>query len=89
MKNEKNIKIFYVAEFSLPNMSAYSLHVLKMCDALSELGYDLTLILNSCNERYNFSKIKIDVSLFLDISQYFAYKPIINSLKYDFEPSKQ
>ena len=40
MRNEENIKIFYVAEFSLPNMSAYSLHVLKMCDALSELGYD-------------------------------------------------
>ena len=26
-------KLFYIADFSLPNMSAYALHVLKMCDA--------------------------------------------------------
>ena len=31
MKN----KIIYIAEFSLPNMSAYAVHVLKMCDSFS------------------------------------------------------
>ena len=29
-------KIFTLAEFSMPNMSAYTLHVLKMCDALNK-----------------------------------------------------
>ena len=36
--NEKK-SLVYIADFSLPNMSAYALHVLKMCDAFSELKY--------------------------------------------------
>ena len=30
------MNIVYIADFSLPNMSAYAVHVLKMCDALTE-----------------------------------------------------
>ena len=30
--NKDKKKIIYIAEFSLPNMSAYAVHVLKMCD---------------------------------------------------------
>ena len=46
-------KIIYVAEFSLPNMSAYAVHVLKMCDAFLEfslisLSDTLTLSSNNC-----------------------------------------
>ena len=37
--------LVYIADFSLPNMSAYALHVLKMCDAFSELRYSVKLIL--------------------------------------------
>ena len=33
--------LVYIADFSLPNMSAYALHVLKMCDAFSELNYSV------------------------------------------------
>ena len=34
--------LVYIADFSLPNMSAYALHVLKMCDAFSELKYSVS-----------------------------------------------
>ena len=36
--------LVYIADFSLPNMSAYALHVLKMCDAFSKKG-EVELIL--------------------------------------------
>ena len=38
------MKIFYVAEFGLPNNSAYSLQVIKRCDSFMSLGYDNELI---------------------------------------------
>ena len=49
---QKNKRIFYISDFSLPNMSAYSLHVLKMCDAFSELGYFVKLILPHKEKSY-------------------------------------
>ncbi len=36
-------KIYYVAELNLPNKSAYSIHVMKMCEAFSKLKYDTNL----------------------------------------------
>ncbi len=51
-------KIFYIADFSLPNMSAYTLHVLKMCDAFSEKRYDTNLLIPHIREDYNYKKIK-------------------------------
>ena len=51
-------KIFYIADFSLPNMSAYTLHVLKMCDAFSEKNYDTSLLIPYTNKDYSFEKIK-------------------------------
>ena len=38
------MKIAYIAETSLTNKSAYTVHVLKMCDALSKKN-NLTLLL--------------------------------------------
>ena len=32
-------KIFYIADFSIPNKSAYTVHVLKICD--NELKMDI------------------------------------------------
>ena len=63
MNTISKIKIIYIAEFSLPNMSAYSVHVLKMCGAASELGYKVNLVLPFINKSYNTSKIKKDYSL--------------------------
>ena len=57
-------KIYYVAELNLPNNSAYSIHVMKMCEAFSELKYDVNLftinyinksqIMNFYNINHNF-----------------------------------
>ena len=46
--------LVYIADFSLPNMSAYALHVLKMCDAFSESKYSVKLFLPYKQKTYNF-----------------------------------
>ncbi len=50
-------KIIYIAEFSLPNMSAYAVHVLKMCDNFCKHG-DVELIIPHKKGSYIFKKIK-------------------------------
>ena len=66
-------KIFYLAEFSLPNMSAYAQHVLKMCDALKKTDKDLMLLIPYCNDNYTFQNIKLDYNL----KTYFQIKSIL------------
>ena len=39
----KGIPLYYIAELNLPNKSAYSIHVMKMCEAFSKLGYKTNL----------------------------------------------
>ena len=63
-------KIYYVAELNLPNKSAYSIHVMKMCEAFSKLKYDTNLFviniknIEVINKIYNISnKFKI-ISIF-------------------------
>ena len=56
--NKKNI--FYIADFSLPNMTAYTIHVLKMCDAFSENQSYVNLLLPFVEKDYDFTKIKKD-----------------------------
>ena len=51
------MKVFYIAETSLTNKSAYTHHVLKMCDALSKKG-NVQLIIPYFNKNLNFKKIK-------------------------------
>ena len=59
----KNKKIFYIAEFSLPNQSAYALHVIKMCDGFSALkNTSVELIIPYINSSYS-KKIKKDYIL--------------------------
>ena len=60
---QKNKSIFYISDFSLPNMSAYALHVLKMCDAFSEKNYQVNLLIPNIKKDYNFKKIKRDYLL--------------------------
>ena len=43
-------KLFYIADFSLPNMSAYALHVLKMCDAFSK-KLDVNLLIQFLDKK--------------------------------------
>jgi glycosyltransferase involved in cell wall biosynthesis len=56
------MQVYYLAEIDLPNTSAYSLHVLKMCDALAE-NNNVKLIIFSCEEKVNYSKLKHDYLL--------------------------
>ena len=53
-----NKRIFYIAEFSLPNQSAYALHVIKMCDGFSELRKKrIELLIPHINSNYSKKKI--------------------------------
>ena len=57
MNSIKNKDLIYIADFSLPNMSAYSIHVLKMCDAASNFGYNVNLFLPHIAKDLNEKKI--------------------------------
>ena len=57
------MKVFYIAETSLTNKSAYSHHVIKMCDAFSKLGHDVTLITSKKNLNFSFKKIRKNFAL--------------------------
>jgi len=39
------MKILYAADFRIPSKGAYSVHVMKMAEAISEIGHDVTLLL--------------------------------------------
>lgn len=76
MTNYKNKKIFYISDFSLPNMSAYTLHVLKMCDAFSETDHSVKLLIPYIRKDYLLEKIKEDYLLksFFEIKGFFKSK---------------
>ena len=44
-------------------MSAYTIHVLKMCDAFSESYYDVSLLLPHIRKGYKLKKIQTDYLL--------------------------
>tara|TARA_Y100000590_G_C15718947_1_gene1012854 strand:+ start:878 stop:1978 length:1101 start_codon:yes stop_codon:yes gene_type:complete len=88
--------LVYIADFSLPNMSAYALHVLKMCDAFSEQKYSVKLILPHKKKSYTFNTIKNEFLLkrkfeiisifnekkiFFFLTRFFFTFKIINFLK--------
>ncbi len=74
--NNTNKKIFYISDFSLPNMSAYTLHVLKMCDAFSETGHSVKLLIPYISKDYLLERIKEDYLLksFFKIKGFFKSK---------------
>ena len=51
-------KLFYIAEIDLPSSSAYSIQVLKMCDAFSSEGFDVTLFFMAKKKNISYKKIK-------------------------------
>ena len=60
----KKKKFFYIADFSLPNKSAYSLHVLKICDAFNEINRDkINLLIPHIQKNYSNKKVKNDFLL--------------------------
>ena len=52
------MNIVYIADFSLPNMSAYAVHTLKMCDALSEKKNNVELLIPHREDSFTFNIIK-------------------------------
>jgi glycosyltransferase involved in cell wall biosynthesis len=42
-----NMKIYYISPATIPSRSANSIHVVNMCEGLSQLGYDVTLFARS------------------------------------------
>ena len=61
MSNQNIINFYYIAEFTIPSNSAYSIHVLKMCDNIQGLNYKLNLIIPNC--RSKFQNIKNNYNL--------------------------
>ena len=55
--------IIYIANFNLPNTSAYSHHVMKMCDALKDYTNQLCLLIPFKDKNYKFKIIKKDYIL--------------------------
>ena len=52
--------ILYVSELNLPNNSAYSIHVMKMCEAFAKLKHDVKLFtVNSENTKKNIDHYNI------------------------------
>ncbi len=64
------LKIYYISELNIPNKSAYSIHVMKMCEAFTKLGFETNLFtiksknLSKIHKEYNIDyKFKI-ISVF-------------------------
>ena len=69
------MKIKYISETLLTNKSAYTHHVLKMCDAFSKKS-DVCLLIPMIDKRINFTKIKKD--FLLTSKKNFLIKDILN-----------
>ena len=67
---------YYIAEISLPSRSAYAVHVMQMCNALSKNGYNVTLIVPNIDKK-NENRIKKNFA----INYNFKIKPIFNNIK--------
>ena len=80
MEKKFKPKIYYISELNLPNKSAYSIHVMKMCEAFSKLGYSVDLftikslnlkkIFNTYNIKNKFNIISI-FNNFLQLNFFF------------------
>ncbi|MDC1169973.1 glycosyltransferase [Candidatus Pelagibacter sp.] len=53
-------KICYIAEINIPSKSAYSIHVMKMCEAFAKLKYDVNLYIIN---HQNYKKININYNI--------------------------
>ena len=51
------MKISYFAEINLPSKNAYSIHVMKMCDALRDVTQNFDLYVFNQNRNFNIHKI--------------------------------
>jgi glycosyltransferase involved in cell wall biosynthesis len=88
MHNKKNkSKIYYISELNFPSKSAYSIHVMKMCEAFSKLGFETNLFtiksknLIKIQKDYNI-KYKFNImSIFNDFKNFNFFLRVIFSIK--------
>jgi glycosyltransferase involved in cell wall biosynthesis len=80
MNIKNNNKSYYIAEFCLPSKNAYSIHVLKMCDNIKGLKYNLNLIIPSCNAKFTHIKKDYNLKNRFRIISIFKRKNYINFL---------
>ena len=71
------MKVLYIAETSLTNKSAYSHHVIKMCDAFGQKNCNLILVVP--HEKNNLTFKKIKNNFLLNSKKPFLIKSILNS----------
>ena len=87
MNKKLKTKIYYISELNLPNTSAYSIHVMKMCEAFSKLGYSVDLFTiksSDLKKVYNIYDIKYKfniISIFHNFLQLNLFFRIIFTLK--------
>ena len=93
MQKSSKLKIFYISELNLPSKSAYSIHVIKMCEAFSQIGYSTNLftinaknstkIFKSYNVKYKFqinSVFNSPLQLNLLLRFLFSFKILMKDL---------
>ncbi len=78
-------KSYYIAEIFLPNKSAYSTHVIKMCNELANKFSSTELILFHSKNNLTYKKLKKDYILIgkksFKIKNFFSYQVNINFIK--------
>ncbi len=57
------LNLNYIADLSVPNKSAYAVHVLKICDNFSKIGYNVNIYLYSNKKKITRHQIKSDFNL--------------------------
>ena len=88
MKRKKSpLKIYYISELNIPNKSAYSIHVMKMCEAFTKLGFKTNLFtIKSKNLSKIYKEYNIDykfniISVFNNFKKLNFLSRIIFSIK--------
>lgn len=72
-----SLRVIYLADFEVPSKSASSIHVMRMCEALTQLGYDVTLVAIRSNEMTNAKELLKDYGVLFPFSIRLIYLPRI------------
>ena len=63
------MKILYISKSTIPSRSANSIHVMKMCQALSDNGHEVVLLAPDIKKKYEHG--------INDVYDYYAVKKIL------------
>ncbi len=74
LKKKPKLKIYYISELNIPNKSAYSIHVMKMCEAFSKIGFDTNLFTINSENLKNINKV-------YNIKNYFKIISVFKNFK--------